>query len=347
MAAMASLTNSSNPILVETTRGEMVESRHTGSAAVVDGSGRVVRSWGDVDGPVFARSAIKPLQALPLIESGAAERFGLSDAEIALACASHRGEPIHVETVKRWLARADLGPRDLECGAHTPGNAAAAEGMIRAGEVPSAVHNNCSGKHSGFLTTARHLGEPTRGYIASEHPVQKRVRRVLEEMSGIDLSRAPGGTDGCGIPVIGISLRGMARAMARLADPKGLSADRAAAGKRVLDAMAAAPLMVSGTGTFNTVVMTVAGATVRLKTGAEGVYCAVMPGLGYGVALKIDDGASRAAEVAVGAILDGLGAFTPTQRQTLAPQLRPIVRNVAGREVGEIWPTGILTTEAH
>jgi L-asparaginase II len=343
---MASPANSSNPILVETTRGEMVESRHTGAAAVVDASGRVVRFWGDIDAPVFARSAIKPLQALPLVESGAADRFGLGNVEIALACASHRGEPIHVETVRRWLERADLGPRDLECGAHAPGNAAAAEALIRAGEAPSAVHNNCSGKHSGFLTTARHLGEPTRGYIAPEHPVQRRVTAVLEEMSGLDLSRAPRGTDGCGIPVIGISLRGMARAMARLADPKGLPTDRAAAAKRILDAMAATPLMVSGTGTFNTVVMTVAGATVRLKTGAEGVYCAVLPGLGYGVALKIDDGAARASEVAVGAILDSLGAFSEAQRATLAPQLRPIVRNVAGREVGEIRPTEALAAAA-
>jgi L-asparaginase II len=324
----------------------MVESHHRGSAAVIDADGRVVRAWGDTDAPVFARSAIKPLQALPLVETGAADRFGLGNVELALACASHRGEPIHVETVRRWLARADLGPQDLECGAHAPGNAAAAEAMIRAGEAPSPVHNNCSGKHSGFLTTARHLGEPTRGYIAPEHPVQKRVRAVLEEMSGLDLSRAPTGTDGCGIPVIGMSLRGMARAMARLANPKGLSADRAAAGKRLLDAMAAAPLMVSGTGTFNTVMMTVAGSTVRLKTGAEGVYCAMLPGLGYGIALKMDDGAARASEVAVGAILDSLGAFTDQQRETLAPQLRPIVKNVAGRDVGEIRPTEALTAKA-
>ncbi|HKF74454.1 MAG TPA: asparaginase [Stellaceae bacterium] len=330
-----------------TTRGEMLESRHTGAAAVVDAAGHVVRAWGDVDAPVFARSAIKPLQALPLVETGAADRLGLGNVEIALACASHRGEAMHVETIRRWLERADLGPEDLECGAHAPGNAAAAAALIRASEAPSALHNNCSGKHSGFLTTARHLGEPTRGYIAPEHPVQRRVKVVLEEMSGLDLARAPRGTDGCGIPVVGISLRGMARAMARLADPKGLSADRAAASKRILDAMAAAPLMVCGTGTFNSVVMTVAGSTVRLKTGAEGVYCAVLPGLGYGVALKIDDGASRASEVAVGAILDGLGAFSEAQRAALAPQLRPTIKNVAGREVGEIRPTETLTAQAH
>lgn len=343
---MSSPVNSSNPILVETTRGEMVESRHTGAAAVVDAAGRVVRAWGNIECPVFARSAIKPLQALPLVETGAAERFGLGDAEIALACASHRGEPIHVDTVRRWLARVDLGPQDLECGSHVPGNAAAAEALIRAREAPSALHNNCSGKHSGFLTTARHQGEPTRGYIAPDHPVQRRVRAVLEAMSGLDLSRAPRGTDGCGIPVIGISLSGMARAMARLADPKGLSAERAAAGKRILDAMAAAPIMVSGTGGFATVVMMVAGAGVRLKPGAEGVYCAVLPELGFGVALKIDDGAGRASEVAMGAILEGLGAFTSAQRETLAPQLRPVIKNVAGREVGAIRPAEALLAEA-
>ena len=343
---MASPDNSSNPILVETTRGEMVESRHTGAVAVIDAAGGVVRSWGDIDRPVFARSAIKPLQALPLVETGAADRFGLGDVEIALACASHRGEPIHVETVRRWLARADLAPQDLECGSHAPGNAAAAEALIRAGEAPSALHNNCSGKHAGFLTTARHRGEPTRGYIAPDHPVQQRVRMVLEAMSGLDLARAPRGTDGCGIPVLGIPLRGMARAMARLADPKGLAAERAAAGKRILDAMAAAPLMVSGTGGFATVVMTVAGASVRLKPGAEGVYCAVLPSLGYGIALKIDDGAARASEVAVAAILEGLGAFTSAQRDRLTPQLRPVIKNVAGLEVGAIRPAEALASEA-
>jgi L-asparaginase II len=339
---MASPENSSNPILVEITRGELLESRHTGAAAVVDASGRVVRSWGDIDRPIFARSAIKPLQALPLVETGAADRFGLGDAEIALACASHRGETIHIDTVRRWLARADLGPQDLECGSHAPGDATAAEALIRAGEAPSALHNNCSGKHTGFLATARHRGEPTRGYIAPDHPVQQRVRTVLEAMSGLDLSRAPRGIDGCGIPVIGIPLRAMARAMARLADPKGLTEERAAAGKRILDAMAAAPLMVSGTGAFATVVMTVAGGSVRLKPGAEGVYCAVLPSLGYGVALKIDDGAARASEVAVGAILERWGAFTSAQREALAPQLRPIITNAAGREVGAIRPAEAL-----
>jgi len=339
---MSSSTSSANPVLVEILRGGMVESRHSGAAAIVDAAGRVVEAWGDVEHPVFARSAIKPLQALPLIETGAAERYRLGDNEVALACASHRGEPVHTETVSAWLHRIDLGPGDLECGSHLPTHEATARALIRAGDEPSALHSNCSGKHSGFLTTARHQGEPTKGYIALEHPVQQRVLGVLEEMSGLDLSRAPKGIDGCGIPVIGISLHGMARAMARLADPKGLSADRAHAGKRILDAMAKAPLMVSGTGTFATEVMSVAGDKVRVKPGAEGVYCAVMPALGYGVALKIDDGAGRASEIAMGAILERLGAFDGAARERLTAKLNPRIKNMAGREVGEMRPAEAL-----
>jgi len=334
--------NSSNPVLVEVWRGDMVESRHHGAAAIVDAEGRVVESWGAVDRPVFARSAIKPLQALPLVETGAAERYRLGDEEIALACASHRGEPQHTERVARWLQRVGLGPADLECGSHLPYHEATAQALIRAGEAPSALHSNCSGKHSGFLTTARHQGEETQGYIAPDHPVQRRVARVLEEMSGLDLTRAPRGTDGCGIPVVGLSLHGMARAMARLGNPRGLNPDRAHAARRILDAMRNAPLMVSGTGAFASEVMSAAGAQVRVKPGAEGVYCAVLPELGLGVALKIDDGAARASEVAMGAILLRLKALDAAAQERLAPKLAPIVKNIAGRDVGQIRAAALL-----
>jgi L-asparaginase II len=334
--------NSSNPVLVEVWRGDMVESRHHGAAAIVDAGGRVVESWGSIDQPVFARSAIKPLQALPLLETGAAERYGLGDPEIALACASHRGEPQHTERVARWLQRVGLGPTDLECGSHLPYHEATARALIRAGAAPSTLHSNCSGKHSGFLTTARHRGEETRGYIAPDHPVQRRVTRILEEMSGLDLARAPRGTDGCGIPVIGLSLHGMARAMARLGDTKGLNPDRAHAARRILDAMRNAPLMVSGTGTFASEVMSAAGAQVRVKPGAEGVYCAVLPEQGVGVALKIDDGAARASEVAMGALLLRLKALDATAQERLAPKLAPISKNIAGRDVGQIRAAALL-----
>src|SRR5262249_45349998 len=148
--------------------------------------------------------AIKPIQALPLIETGAADRYGLGPPEIALACASHNGEPRHVALVTAWLKRIGLGVTDLECGTHLPYHEEPAQAMSRAGREPTAAENNCSGKHSGFLTTARHLGEPTRGYIGGGHPVQQRVLRALEEMTGLDLTQAPRGIDGCGIPVIGV-----------------------------------------------------------------------------------------------------------------------------------------------
>jgi L-asparaginase II len=331
-----------DPVLVEATRGEMVESRHRGAVAVVDAGGGITLALGDIERVIYARSAIKPLQALPLIESGAADRFGLGQEELALACASHHGESVHVTAVARWLERLGLGPADLECGAHLPNDTPAAHALIRSGTAPSPLHNNCSGKHAGFLATARHLGEPTRGYIQPDHPVQRRVLAILEAMTGRDLARAPRGTDGCGIPVIGIPLAAMAQAMARLADPQGVPPARAAAARRLLDAMAAKPLMVDGTGGFPTVVMETAPARVRLKPGADGVFCAALPTLRLGVALKIESGHGRAAEVAIGAVLRRLGALTPADVSGLALLLRPPVNNVAGRRVGELRPTAAL-----
>jgi L-asparaginase II len=331
-----------DPVLVEVTRGDMVESVHRGAVAIVDAQGGVVARIGDIDRPVFARSAIKPLQALPLVESGAADRYRLADEELALACASHRGEPAHTERVAAWLGRIGLAPGDLECGAHPPYNPETAEALVCAGEKPTALHNNCSGKHSGFLSTARHLGEPTRGYIGAEHPVQRRIARTLEEMTGLDLSRAPRGIDGCGIPVVGFPLAAMARAMARLVDPKGLPAGRGAAGRRLVDAMAAEPVMVDGSDGSTAAIMRAAGDQVRLKPGAEGVLCAVLPTLGYGVAIKIDDGSARARDVVLGAILDRFGVLSDAQRTALDPYFRPVIRNVAEREVGSIRPAAAL-----
>jgi L-asparaginase II len=325
-----------DPVLVEVLRGEMVESSHCGAFAVVDAGGRVVLAQGDMARPVYARSAIKPLQALPLIETGAADRFALGDREIALACASHNGVPAVTAAVDAWLGRIGLGSDALECGAHAPSDVEAAHALIRAGQAPSALHNNCSGKHAGFLTTARHLGEETRGYIAPTHPVQRRVAAVLSAMTGLDLADAPRGVDGCGIPVIGIPLGGMARAMARLVDTAALPAERRRASERILAAMAGHFEIVAGASRFSREIMRHAAATVRLKTGAEGVMCAALPRDGLGIALKIGDGASRAAEVAMGAILLRLGALDAAQAATLAPVLRPPVNNVAGRVVGEV-----------
>ncbi|MEA2756487.1 MAG: hypothetical protein QOJ54_2776 [Aliidongia sp.] len=327
---------SPEPIFVDLVRGALVESRHRGAAAIVDASGRIVRSWGDIEQPVYPRSAVKPLQALPLVESGAADAYGLGAVELALSCASHHGQPIHVEAVTHWLDRVGLTPGDLECGAHLPSDVASAQALIRDGIAPTAVHNNCSGKHSGFLSTAKHRGEATRGYIEADHPVQQRVIKALSEMTGLDLSRAPVGRDGCGIPVVGMSLHGMARGFARMADPAGLHAERRVAAVRLLDAMAAAPVMVDGATGMCHYVMSVAGAAVRLKGGAEGVYCAALPAQGFGIALKFEDGAARAAQLAMVTLLDRLGCFDADQHMALHPFLQPLLHNVAGIEVGAL-----------
>ncbi len=177
------------PLVVEVVRGAMVESRHQASVAIVDPDGAVAAAWGDIDEPVYPRSALKPLQALPLVESGAAAAHGLDQPALAVATASHTGEPRHVEVVGRWLAGVGLGSGDLECGAHAPTNAAAAEALLRAGAAPTALHNNCSGKHTGILTTARHLDLPTAGYTAFDHPVQQLLRDTVGAVTGVDLGQ--------------------------------------------------------------------------------------------------------------------------------------------------------------
>lgn len=324
-----------NPLVVEVTRGDMVESRHRAAVAVADAEGRLVHAWGDVGRAVYGRSALKPLQALPLLETGAADRYGLGPQEVALACASHNAEPRHVELVRGWLQRIGCAASDLECGSHWPLHPPAAEAMLRAGESPTPVHNNCSGKHAGFLSTARHLGEPLEGYIRFDHPVQRRVTAALEAMSGVDLAKAPRGIDGCGIPVIGMPLAGIATAMARLASDR-LPPTLAAAARRILAAMAAEPFLVGGSGDFGTALMSAIGAAVAAKGGAEGVFTATLPRHGLGIALKVDDGAGRAASVALGRVLRHLGVLSAEQAQALADELTPAVANRAGVEVGRV-----------
>ena len=325
-----------NPVLVETTRGVLVECRHRGAAVAVDVGGRIVHAWGDVDRPVFARSAAKPLQALPLIETGAADAFGLSDAEIALAAASHSGESRHTDRIAAWLNRLGLGPADLECGAHAPMNEATATALIRAGTTFSALHNNCSGKHTGFLATAVHRGEPTAGYIHPDHPVQRRVTAILAEMGDFDAARAPTGADGCGIPVIGLSLTALARGMARMAAPAGLPAARAAACRRIVDAMTGHPVLIAGSARFDTAVMEAGNGAFAVKAGAEGVHVAILPKAGLGIALKIDDGGGRASEVALANLLDRLVVLDPAIRSVLASWCERPIHNWAGRQTGVI-----------
>lgn len=321
---------------VEVTRGQMVESRHYGAAVVADATGRVVAAWGDFERPVYPRSAIKSLQALPIIETGAADAFGMTSEELALACASHGGEPMHSDRVAAWLGRIGCSASDLLCGPQWPTHEATTHAMIAAGQGPTALHNNCSGKHAGMLTTARHCGNTLTGYIDITHPTQQRVLGVLEAMTGQELGMAPRGIDGCSLPTIAVSLGGLAVAMARLATPDDLPAARVDAARRVTAAWSGHPELMSGTGRFDAALNRAMAGRAMVKIGAEGVYCACLTEPKLGLALKIADGASRAAEVAVAGILHKMGMLTAAQMTDLSSWTRPTLINRAGLEVGEV-----------
>ncbi len=316
-----------NPVLVNTWRGEIIENRHRGAVAVCDPKGRLVHSWGDVDALVYPRSSIKALQALPLLESGAADHFKLSKTELALACSSHGGEPRHTTVVHDWLARLQLDEDALECGPHAPSNDIAAAALILKHIDPGRIHNNCSGKHTGLLTTARFLEEETRGYIQRDHPAQQRWIDTLGEMSDLDLHRLPWSRDGCGIPVIAMPLKSIATAFARIAAPNDLDASRAYAIDRITSAIAENPFMVAGSGRLCTEVMALTGRRVIVKTGADGVYTAALKEKNLGVALKIDDGTGGAAQVAILSVLTKLGALHMDELESLASRIRMPVTN--------------------
>ena len=319
-----------NPILIEVTRGPLVESWHRGAVAIAAPSGALAMSLGDVESPVYPRSAVKALQALPLIESGAADRFGFGPAEIALACGSHAGTERHTHLAATMLDRAGLHPNDLGCGAHMPLGSSAANSLIAAGEKPSQLHNNCSGKHAGMLATAVHLREPTCGYCAVDHPVQHRVHEALRDITGLPLGADVRGIDGCSVPNWAMPLSVMARAFAQLVTGVGMSADRKAAVERILDACWQYPDMVAGKSRADTVVMRELPRQVFMKTGAEGVYCGAFPQLGLGFALKIEDGAKRAAAGAAMALVERL--------YPVARGLMPVgaIKTWHGVEVGEV-----------
>jgi L-asparaginase II len=300
-------TYTENPVLVEVRRGDHVESVHRGAFCVVDSGGNVCARSGNIERQIFPRSSVKLLQALPLIESGAADRSRLTNAEIALACASHNGEDGHVQAVRDWLSNVGATPALLECGCHQPLYENAALALAAQGRTPTAIHNNCSGKHTGFITTARHLRIPVGGYVDAAHPIQQSVTAAVSDMTECDLGRAPRGTDGCGIPTYAIPLAALARGMSKLAAPERLPPSRANAVRRIFEAVTEHPWLVGGTGRFDTVALQASQGAFVVKMGAEGVHVAAHRTLGLGIALKIDDGARRAADVAMGALLQKFG----------------------------------------
>jgi L-asparaginase II len=342
---------SSNPELVHALRGGIVESAHRGAVAVVDAAGSLHSHWGDIDRPIFPRSAVKVLQALPLVASGAAERWGLSDEELALACASHGGEARHAQTAAGMLAKAGVDAAALECGAHWPYHDGSIKAMAAAGQQPSALHNNCSGKHSGFACLGCLMAEGgdrrafLKGYVKPDHPVMREVTSALQASTGFDLSQAARGTDGCSIPTYAIPLRHLAHAFARVATGVGLSEGHARAAKRLRAAVAKAPFMVAGSGRFDSRVMEQLGERVFCKVGAEGVYCAALPELGLGVALKMDDGnTSRACEVAMAALIERLLPLQGADADLLASLSQVTMRNWNGIEVGSLVAAPALRT---
>jgi L-asparaginase II len=315
--------------------GGLVESRHRGAVAVADPGGALVFRVGDIAMQVFPRSAVKALQALPLVESGAAERYGLTEEELALACASHSGERAHVEGVARMLAKAGLDPSALACGAHWPLSQAAAYALARAG-TPSALHNNCSGKHAGFLAVARALGADHAGYWQPDHAVQRGVHGVLQDLTGAVLPPESRAIDGCSVPTWAAPLQSLAHAFSKFATGYGLSSDRASAAARLRAACIGQPWYVAGTGRFGTEVVRLLGDRIFFKSGAEGIACGALPTLGLGFAIKCDDGAGRATEALTAALIARLLPLTDAEQCALALFAQPTLRNWNGIEVGAL-----------
>jgi L-asparaginase II len=330
-----------NPVLVEVERGRRVESCHRGAVAVVDPQGHGQLVLGDGARPIFPRSAVKALQALPLIETGAADRYRFGDEELALAASSHSGERAHVAGVERMLARCGLDASALACGSHWPLHQASAYALARAGHQPSAFHNNCSGKHAGFVCVACATGVVHAGYTSPTHSVQREVRGVIEGLTGTALGDPA--IDGCSVPTWAIPLTNLAQGFARFGTGHGLSPARAKAATRLLAACAAKPFYTAGTGRFCTVVMEALGRRLYVKAGAEGVLCAALPQQGLGIAIKCDDGAGRGAEVVMAALIIRFLPLDATDRQLLDRLGRPALRNWNGIKVGGLRPAAILT----
>lgn len=329
----------SNPVLVEVTRGNLVESRHRGLVIAVDGDGRTVFSLGETDTAVFPRSACKAMQGLPLMESGAADAYGFGNRELALACSSHSGEPEHVELAAKMLAAAGLDVSALECGAHWSSDQRTLIGQARSLEAPTALHNNCSGKHSGFICACCHSGTEVKGYVGYEHPLQQEIRGTMESLTGAILGTDNCGVDGCSIPTYAVPLRGLAHGFAKMATGVGLGPERARASRRLIEACMVEPFYVAGTKRACTRLMKTAPGRIFAKTGAEGVFCAAIPEKGIAIALKCEDGTTRAAEAMVAATLARFFRDEPDLHAALMAQANHSMYNWNGIHVGDVRVT--------
>jgi L-asparaginase II len=341
--------------LVEVWRGPIVESRHRGHIAALTGAGKVVAALGAPDTVTYIRSSAKPFQALPLIVSGAADRFAFTVQEIAIACGSHSGEPVHVEAVRSMLQKIGAAESALKCGVHEPFSAEVARELARNQQPPNVLQNNCSGKHAGMIALARHVGAPTETYDHWTNPVQQVIARTVSRFSDVPLDKIAIGTDGCGVPVFGISVRAMALMYARLvAPPTDFDEQTSEAARRVVSAMISFPEMVGGTKSrLDTELIKAGNGRLISKIGAEGVYtigvlpCDDWPS-GLGLALKIEDGDDhRARPPAVIEALRQLGVLTESELTALADYAPTVITNRRGERVGEARAAFALNVRAY
>lgn len=324
--------------LVKVLRGELVESIHRGHIAVVNAKGELLYSAGNPQEVVYARSSMKPLQAIPIVETGAADHFNFDDADLSLACASHNGEDQHTERVQSILNRTDLSISDLQCGTHNPRWEETFKELIKNDNPITPIYNNCSGKHSGMLATAKHMNESTSDYYKLDHPVQKRIMKVISELTEVPEDEIEIGIDGCGVPVHGLPLVNLALSFAKLSDPSSLAHSRQESINKVTSAMMAAPEMVGGTDRFCSDFMRVLDGRMFGKAGAEAVYAIGDKETGIGIAIKIEDGNGRATSPVAVEILDQLGLLTDLQKEQLSSYHYPQLKNARNETIGELRP---------
>lgn len=318
-------------------RGEKVESSHLGHIAVVNQDGTLIYSYGDPFRLTYARSSMKPLQAIPIVETGTADRYKLEPADLSLCCASHSGEPRHRSRAMGMLERAGQSEGVLQCGTHVPRDEESYKELIRQGKPLTPVFSNCSGKHAGMIATAAHMGEDVYTYHLPEHPVQQRILEVVEDIAGYPKEQIYMGTDGCGVPVHQLPLANYAWAFAKLAKPEAISNPaRQAAVKRITDAMTAHPEMVGGNNRYCTDLMKAYRGRIVGKAGAESVYCLGDRVTGLGIAVKIEDGGPRAINAVVNEVLRQLGIGADGTLVELAEYTNPVIKNMSGATVGRI-----------
>ena len=326
--------------MVEVWRGELVESVHHGVAAVANAAGEIVEGWGDTSLVTYPRSALKPIQAIALVETGAYAARGLTSKHLALACASHRGEPFHTDLVSAWLNALGLTQNALACGPDRPYDEASAVAAIRAGHPVQRIYHNCSGKHCGFLTVAKHRGWAVEGYAGIEHPAQQLYLDSLSELMGREARALPFGVDGCALPAAALPLKAMAVMMARFAAARVASPARSEAILTIHEAMRRHPEYISGTDQPGVHVARATKGRVIVKTGAEGFLMAYIPQQGLAAVLKIADGEARARFPALIALLAAVGLLDADERRELARFAEPVVLNSMGSTVGRICACG-------